>query len=151
MEPKTYLEEYDMEIKISKCDTVNKNNILYPLKEMKKCIRAFNKLSQDDCRRNVAFYRAPDPPSNEARLGKIQELKIRDKVVIADFVFGNNEFAQDIKKFYTECIDKGVDPSHFDFRIMMDISANVEHQENYDSASDLEVYQFVFGLDSSWR
>lgn len=146
-----------MEIKISKCDAVNKNNVMYPLKEMKKCVSAFNKLSQKDDKRYVHFYRNDNPI---ASLGKIKKLKIKDGVVCADFEFGKNDCAQDVKAFYEECLSKGVNSSHFDFRIMMDVMAELEphacsHFEDkdlyYQSAKDIEVDMFVFGLDSCWR
>ena len=140
-----------MEIKISKCDAVNKNHITYPLKEMKKCVSAFNKLSQKDSKRCVFYSRMPDSQSPEFTLGKIKKLKVKDGIVYADFEFSNDDCAKDAKSFYDECISKGVSSSHFDFRIMMDVTAELELHENYDSASDIEVHRFVFGLDSCWR
>lgn len=138
-----------MEIKISKCDTVNKNNILYPLKEMKKCVSAFNKLSPKDSKRNVYFY--SDDDHSATSLGKIKKLKVKDGIVYADFEFSDNELAQDVKAFCDECLSKGVNPSHFDYRVMMDVEANVDTHEDYRSANDIEVHSFVFGLDSCWR
>lgn len=139
-----------MEIKISKCDTLNKNNIMYPLKEMKKCVSAFNKLSQKDSKRCVYYSRMPDPHP-KFTLGKIKKLKIKDGIVYADFEFSEHDWAKDAKEFYDECISKGVSSSHFDFRIMMDVKAELESHENYSSANDIEVHSFVFGLDSCWR
>ena len=140
-----------MEIKISKCDVVNKNNILFPLKEMKKCVSAFNKLSQKDSKRYVYYSRVMPDPHPEFILGKIKKLKIKDGVVYANFEFSDDEHSRDVKEFYDECINKGVRASHFDFRIMMDVRANLDPRENYSSANEIEVHQFVFGLDSAWR
>lgn len=140
-----------MEIKISKCDAVNKNNIMYPLKEMKKCVSAFNKLSQRDSKRCVYYSRMPDSQHPEFTLGKIKKLKVKDGIVYADFEFGDNEWAKDVKGFYDECISKGVSSSHFDFRIMMDVEAEVDSHEDYRSAKNIETNRFVFGLDSCWR
>ena len=140
-----------MEIKISKCDTVNKNHIMYPLKEMKKCVSAFNKLSQKDSKRYVYYSRMPDSQHPEFSLGKIKKLKVKDGDVYADFEFADNDWAKDTKELYDECISKGVSSSHFDFRIMMDVNAELEPHENYDSAKDIETHKFVFGLDSCWR
>jgi len=147
-----------MEIKILKCDTLNKNNIIYPLKEMKKCVSAFNKLSKKDSKRCVYYSRMPHSYYLEFTLGKIKKLKIKDGTVYADFEFSDDDWAKSAKEFYDECISKGVSSSHFDFRIMMDVEANLDsrvdsHSENryYQSAKDIEVYRFVFGLDSCWR
>lgn len=140
-----------MEIKISKCDTVNKSNIMYPLKEMKKCVSAFNKLSQKSSTRYVYHSRMLDSQHPELALGKIKKLKIKDGIVYADFEFSNNDWAKDAKEFYDECISKGVNSSHFDFRIMMDVEAELDSHEYYSSAKDVETYRFVFGLDSCWR
>lgn len=148
-----------MEIKISKCDTLNKNNIMYPLKEMKKCVSAFNKLSQKDSKRCVYYSRMPDSHP-KFTLSKIKKLKIKDGIVYADFEFSDDDWAKSAKEFYDECISKGVSSSHFDFRIMMDVMAELEphtcsHFEDkdisYQSASEIEVYRFAFGLDSCWR
>lgn len=140
-----------MEIKILKCDTVNKNHIMYPLKEMKKCVSAFNKLSQKDFKRCVYYSCMPDSQYPEFTLGKIKKLKIKDGIVCADFKFSDNEWAKDTKAFYDECISKGVDPSYFDFRVMMYVNAELEPHENYNSAIRIETRKFVFGLDSCWR
>lgn len=149
-----------MEIMVSKCDTANKNNIVYPLKEMKKCVSAFNKLSQKDSKRCVYYSRMPNSQYHELTLGKIKKLKVKDGIVYADFEFADNDWAKDTKSFYDECISKGVSSSHFDFRIMMDVMADLDshicsHFEDkdisYQTAKDIEVCRFVFGLDSCWR
>lgn len=140
-----------MEIKVSKCDTVNKNNIMYPLKEMKKCVSAFNKLSQKDSTRCVYYSRTLNSQYSELALGKIKKLKIKDGIVYADFEFGNNDWAKRAKEFYDECISKGVSSLHFDFCIMMDTEAELESREGYQSAKDIETDRFIFGLDSCWR
>lgn len=140
-----------MEIKVSKCNTVNKNNILYPLKEMKKCVSKFNKLSQKDSKRCVLYSRMPDSQHPEFTLGKIKKLKIKDGIVYADFEFNDDNYAKEVKEFYDECISKGVSSLHFDFRIMMDVDAELEPHENYNSAKDIETNRFVFGLNSCWR
>lgn len=62
-----------MEIKISMCDVINKNNIMYPLKEMKKCVSVFNKLSQKDSKRCVYYSRMPNSKHPEFTLGKIKK------------------------------------------------------------------------------
>lgn len=144
-----------MEIKILKCDVLNGNNLIYPLEEVKKCIKNFNKTSKDDPLRNVHFGRlANSMMLIDGFLGKIKNLKIKkDKILYADFEFGEHQFAKQCKEFYDECVAKGVSTSNFDYRIMMDCLGEVDQVPNYgySKVRDLEVHQFCFGLDSCWR
>jgi len=138
-----------VEVKILRCDNVNKNHNLYPLKEVRKSVKEFNAISKDDSLRNVYYYR--EKPRPDFVLGKITKLKIKDKILYGEFKFSDDENAQQIKKFYEECINKGVDTSNFDYRIIMDSMANTEPKEDYNIVKDIEIYMFIFGLDSCWR
>ena len=141
-----------MDVTILKCDEPNGLDRMYPLKEIKKLVKEFNKKNKDDSVRNVYYYRVRSEDDPGCYLGKIKKLKVKDKILYGEFEFSEDSSAQGCKKMYDECISKGVDKSYFDYRIMMDMMGTViPGGLETTTCKDLEVQQFSFGLDSVWR